>query len=256
MKTITFPVGYRPNYLKNFLGYLQTYDLSDYIIVCSVEKSPECIKILEECSLPLTILHKPNSEGRKSHSGARDNMYNVLNYVFSTLNTDFNVHLEDDFVLAPDAFNLANWYYETFKESPMTHICYGLFNHESRGTDYAALETIPVFEGLGWCAFKENWDNCFGKYWYDDTYARKHFGTYGWDWACSGACKEFGWTCLRPLIARTNHDGRHDGTCCTPLHHDLHYSKLMWNKTEMITEFKLPEATTPREEEPVMKAIL
>lgn len=254
MKTITFPVGYRPVYLKQFLGYLKNYDLSDYKIICSAEACPPCIKILEECDLPLTILHKPNSSGRKSHSGARDNMYNVLSAAFK-LGSDFNVHLEDDFVLSPDVFDLANWYYETFKETPLTYMSYGLFNHSSGGDDFSGLEIITAFEGLGWCTFKECWELCFNKYWYDDKFAKKHFNTYGWDWAMMGAYKEFGYKGIRPLIARTNHDGRTDGTCCTAVHHDAHYANLIWNKTQKIKEFRLVENPN-KEEKLVLDAIL
>jgi hypothetical protein len=255
MKTITFPVGYRPNYLQNFLGYLKRYDLSDYTIICSAEKHQPCIDILNNSDVPLIALLKQNSSGVKSHSGARDNMYNVLSYAFNELKTDFNVHLEDDFLLSPDVFDLANWYYETFKDKPMTYVSYGLFNHESRGEDYAATETITTFEGLGWCTFKEGWETCFNKYWYNDVYARKHFNAYGWDWAMSGAYREFGFKGIRPLIARTNHDGRHGGTCCTVEHHDRHYGNLKWNQTEVVKEFKLP--TEPdRDESKVMGAIM
>lgn len=255
MKTITFPVGYRPKYLTNFLGYLLEYDLSDYKIFCSVENSPACIDILKKSKLPMTIILKPNSSGMKSHGGARDNMYNVLNYAFKN-GSDFNVHLEDDFVLAPDLFDLADWYYKTFKDKPLTYISYGFFNHGSCGEDYEALEIIPTFEGLGWCTFKEGWEICFNKYWYDDTYARKYFNSYGWDWAVSGAYKEFGYKGIRPLIARTNHDGREDGTCCTIAHHDKHYSNLKWNKIEIVKEFKLPIDDSPRDEDVVMEAIM
>ena len=254
MRTITFPVGYRTNYLTNFLTYLKNYDLSDYQIICSVENSPPCIDILENCGLPIKILRKAHSSDVKSHAGARDNMYNVLSHAFS-LGTEFNVHLEDDFVLSPDVFSLADWYYRTFKDKPLTYMSYGLFNHESRGDDYAALEVINVFEGLGWCTFQEGWKLCFDKNWYDDTYAKKHFNSYGWDWAVSGAFLEFGWKGVRPLIARTNHDGRFDGTCCTVEHHDKHYGSLKWNQTQRIREFKLSEET-PRDNEPVLGALL
>ena len=55
------------------------------------------------------------------HSGAKDNMFNVLNSAFEAGST-FNLHLEDDFLLAPDTVDLANWYYENFKSKPTTYI--------------------------------------------------------------------------------------------------------------------------------------
>lgn len=238
MKTITFPVGYRPNYLFQFLTSLKSQDLSDYTIICSAEKSPECIKMLEDFDLPITILRKERSSGIKSHSGARDNMYNVLSYAFNN-GSDFNVHLEDDLLLSPDAINLATWYYETFKDKPYEYTSYGLFNWGSAGEDYEGLVTAPTFHGLGWCAFKENWVECYNRSWYDDTLARKYANAYGWDWAVEGFFKEYKRKSILPSISRTDHIGRIDGTCCTVEYFDKTYINRHWNKTEKITEFVL-----------------
>jgi hypothetical protein len=240
MKTITFPVGYRPEYLTKFLDCLKNCDLSDYKIICSAEKCQPCIDILENCELPLTILHKENSSGVRSAIGLRDNTYNVLSYAFKS-GSDFNVHLEDDLVLSLDVFYLSDWYYNTFKDKPLTFMSYGLFNQQTNSDDFCGLEIIASFEGLGWCTFKEGWELCFNKYWYDDTYARKYFNSYGWDWAMAGAYREFGYKGIRPLIARTNHYGKYDGTHCTPSQHDDFFTNLGWNKTQIIKEFKLPE---------------
>jgi len=238
MKTITFPVGYRPTYLKQFLESLSSQDIGDYKIICSAEKSAECIDILKNCGLPMTILIKSNSSGVRSHSGARDNMYNVLNYAFEN-GSDFNVHLEDDFLLSPDAINLANWYYENYKNDPYTYTSYGLFNWGSTGNDFNGLVTATTFHGLGWCAFKENWTECYGKYWYDDKLARKHANAYGWDWAIEAFFKEFKRKSILPVISRTNHIGRIDGTCCTVDYFDKTYPSLLWNETEKIIEYEL-----------------
>ena len=214
MKTITFPVGYRPNYLEQFLDSLESQDLSGYKIICSAENCTECIHVLETCAIPLIILHKANSSGVRSHSGARDNMYNVLNYAFN-LGSDFNVHLEDDFLLAPDAIDLANWYYKTFKNNPLAYMCYGLFNWGSAGDDFSGVVSAPTFHGLGWCAFKENWETCYSKCWYDDTLARKYANAYGWDWAVEAFFKEYSCKSILPVLSRTKHIGRINGTCCT-----------------------------------------
>lgn len=238
MKTITFPVGYRPNYLEQFLDCLVDQDISDYTIICSAENSPECIHILETHGLQMTILHKPKSSGFRSHSGARNNMYNVLSNAFK-LGSDFNVHLEDDFLLSPDAINLANWYYENYKDKPMTYMCYGLFNWGSGGDDYEGVVEAPTFHGLGWCSFKENWYACYDKSWYDDTLARKYANAYGWDWAIEGYFKEYKCKSILPVISRTHHIGRINGTCCTEPFFDKTYTHLIWNQTEYIKEFIL-----------------
>ena len=240
MKTITFPVGYRPNYLLEFLNCLEKQNLEGYTIFCSAENSPACIDILQNSKLDLNILYKKNSIGRRDHSGARDNMFNVLTAAFEAGST-FNLHLEDDFLLAPDAVDLANWYYETYKDKPMTYISYGLFGFQPRGDDYSVLEEVSFFEGLGWCAFKENWESCYKKAWYDNVLVKKYFpgGERGWDWSTQAFFKEYKYKALRPLINRTQHNGRTEGTCCTVQHHDKFYSPLKWNKTERITEFKI-----------------
>jgi len=239
MKTISFPVGYRPHYLQTFLEHLKRQNLEGWEIFCSAENCPPCIEVLKSCGLNLNILYKANSIGRKSHAGARDNMFNVLNHVFKVAGSDFNVHFEDDFLLAPDALDLANWYYNTYKDKPLSYITYGLFGFAPRGDDYSALEEVDFFEGLGWCTFKEGWDACFSKCWYDDSLARKYFGTYGWDWAVQGFYREYKFKSLRPLINRTQHNGRIGGTCASVEHHDKHYAPLKWNTSQRITEFKL-----------------
>lgn len=238
MKTITFPVGYRPTYLKQFLDSLASQSLDGYEIICSAENHAKCIKILEEHELPITILHKKNSSGVRSHSGARDNMYNVLSYAFEN-GSDFNVHLEDDFILSPDALDLANWYYDNYKNDPMKYMSYGLFNWGSKGDDYKGVVEAPTFHGLGWCAFKENWNICYAKSWYDDTLSRKYADAYGWDWAVEGYFKEFKCKAILPAVSRTYHIGRVNGTCCTTDFFDKTYVGLVWNQTEKVTEFEL-----------------
>jgi hypothetical protein len=203
-----------------------------------VEDSPECINILRNSNLELNILYKQSSIGVPSHSGARDNMFNVLNAAFSNGST-FNLHLEDDLLLAPDAINLANWYYDNYINDPMKYISYGMFGFQPRGDDYTALEEVPFFEGLGWCAFKENWESCYKLSWYDDSLAVKYFNAHGWDWNVQAYFKEYKCKALRPLINRTQHNGRIGGTCCTVQHHDKHYVPLKWNRTEKISEFKI-----------------
>lgn len=238
MKTITFPVGYRTNYLKEFLDCLKKQDLHDYTIFCSAEASPQCIEILKTCGLVINIVLKPGSTGAKSHDGARANMFNALNSAFGAGST-FNLHLEDDFLLSPDAVNLANWYYNNYKDKPLTYMAYGMFGCSPRGDDYTALEEVPFFEGLGWCAFKENWESCYKPNWHNDALAMEYTGRYGWDWAVQGYFKKNKCKALHPLINRTQHNGRHGGTCCSPEHHDAHYVPLKWNQTELITEFKI-----------------
>ncbi len=238
MKTITFPVGYRPSYLVEFLDSLSQQNLEGYTIFCSAENAPPCIQILEESKLPLNITLKPNSIGARSHAGARDNMFNVLNMAF-TAGSTFNVHLEDDFLLAPDALDLANWYYENYKDKPTSYVSYGFFGFAPRGDDYTLLEEVPFFEGLGWCAFKENWELCFKRAWYDDSLAKKYFDAHGWDWNIQAFFRDVKGKALRPLINRTQHNGRIGGTCCTIQHHDKHYVPLKWNQTERVTEFKI-----------------
>lgn len=247
MKTITFPVGYRKNYLEQFLACLESQDLSDYTVFCSIENSPVCLEVLQASSIDLNILHKPNSIGRPSHSGARDNMFNVLSTAFASGST-FNLHLEDDLLLAPDAINLANWYYENYKDNPLTYTSYGLFGFQPGGEDYSALEEVPFFEGLGWCAFKENWEACYRNSWYDNTLAKKYFTAHGWDWSVQAYFKEYKCKAIRPRINRTQHNGRIGGTCCTVQHHDKHYVPLKWNTTECITDFKIVGKSEETEE--------
>jgi hypothetical protein len=249
MKTITFPVGYRPNYLKEFLDSLAKNNLEGWEIVCSVEKAPKCWDVLNNHPLDINIVAKPKSDGVISHLGARLNMYNALKTAFDA-GTDFNLHLEDDFLLSPDALDLANWYYNNYKDKPLTYMSYGMFGFgKNRGNDYASLEEVPFFEGLGWCAFKENWEVCYRDAFFDGSLAKKYYGTtYGWDWNIQAYFRDHKCKAIRPVINRTQHNGRIGGTCCTTQHHDKHYVPLEWNQTERITEFKLKGTSNETED--------
>ena len=108
MKTLTLTVNNRPGYLRQLLDSLRRNNVDGYdLLYCAVE--PGCPEVLDVCKaidfIP-THVHL-NAE----RLGVRENPYQALRAVFD-MGSDFNVYLEDDLLVSPDALDLANWYLE------------------------------------------------------------------------------------------------------------------------------------------------
>jgi len=243
MKTITVPVGNRIHYFNDFLKSLCKNDLHGYVIYFAFEPDAFIGNGIEATSfidnlcacLPIEVKITLNT----SKLGVRKNPFSIIEKAFDD-GSEFNIHLEDDIKLSPDAICLANWYYEKFKHSN-EYSAYGFFNKNSSYDSYEKLTVVKNrFFGLGWCCYKRDWIDIFKKYWFDDNIASKHFGrSKGWDWAVSGAFIEFGKKQLLPTLSRSIHIGREGGTHCTAKYHDKIFSNFAWNEHKVIKEFEL-----------------
>lgn len=233
MKTISITGYNRPQYLREVLDAIKVNDVSGYHLVCSLE--PGCKAVVDMCN-SIDFIDKTIIVNEKK-LGVRQNPYNAINYAFNVLGSEFNIIQEDDVTLSPDFFDLANWYYDNFKNNPTKYMSYGMFNYDSSPQFPNELIEINSFTGLGWCCFKENWDICYNKWWFNDEITKRNSMGSGWDWASTAAFKEFGYKGLIPKYARSNHIGRLSGTHCLPTFHDQKFVNLDYNKTLKIKEY-------------------
>lgn len=233
MKTITVPVGNRTQYFREFLESLNKNDLNGYVIYFGFEPDAQVIDLCNHLPIKAEIILN------ESKLGVRKNPFSVIKRAFDD-GSEFNVHLEDDIKLSPDAMHLSNWYYEKFKISS-EYSAYSFFNPKSSYTDYTKLEIVEGrFFGLGWCCFKRDWVDIFEKYWFDEKISTKYFGkNKGWDWAISGAFRKFGKKQLLPTLSISIHIGREGGTHCTPKYHDKIFSNFAWNEDKIIKDFDI-----------------
>lgn len=215
MKTISITAYNRPEYLQQTLRGLTACIPSEWHLFASVDPSDKTPQI-EECIAAAQGFASKNITINKERKNHRRNQHDAIAMAFAAGST-FNLHLDDDLFISPDALRLAYFYKKTFSAAPLTCGSYGLFNY---GSDASCSRDIVIrkgtFTGLGWCSFKENWEMYFSPHWFDDTYAQRTWGiaTTGWDWNVHGFFRQHGIYECFPALSRTNHAGRENGTCC------------------------------------------
>jgi len=235
MKTLSMTAYNRPNYLEATLIDLAKNNLCDWNFFISVDpsdKTEEIKKVLDRdygfASKTIVI-----NQQRKDH---RRNQHDAIAMAFGT-GSSFNLHMDDDLFISPDALDLANYYEKAFKDAPLTFGSYGLFNYASDSSKPDKLiRREKTFTGLGWCVFRDNWEQLFVPNWFNDGYS-KRFGHYGWDWNIAGLYTENGISEIFPAFSRTNHRGREQGTCCNHTFYDNTFPKICWNKDTITKEY-------------------
>ncbi len=223
MRTITLTVNNRPDYLRQMLDSLKKNNLNGYTLYCSVE--PENLEVWKTCLsidfVPTVIIR--NSEKR----GVRDNPFKILSTVFDN-NSNFNIYLEDDIILSPDAFDLANWYFE---HPDSNCLCCLFFNYGSNPSSPETIRKVRDFNALGLALTKDSWLTKFRPAWYKD--AR------GWDWSIIfNLFSQQDWFCYQPIAGRSNHIGRNNGTHAAADFHDQTFSGIKINDKKCM-DFKI-----------------
>lgn len=235
MKTISMTAYNRPDYLKRTLTDLSKNTTGDWHFFISVDpsnKTDEIRKVLDLDYGFSTVTIEINKQ-RKDH---RRNQHDAIDMAFSA-GSKFNLHFDDDLFISPDALDLANYYEKTFKDAPLTFGSYGLFNYASDASKPDRLiKREKTFTGLGWCTFKDNWEQLFTTNWFNDNYS-KMFGHYGWDWNIAGLYTVNNISEIFPAFSRTNHAGREHGTCCNFDFYDKTFPQIVWNKDLIIKDY-------------------
>lgn len=234
MKTISITAYNRPEYLRQTLAGLAAAGCKDWHLFASVEPSDK-IEEIKKIFNEATGFASKNITLNTKQKGHRKNQHDALAMAFDAGST-FNLHLDDDLFISPDALALASFYKERFSAKPLTCGSYGLFNYNSNAVDAQSIIVRKgTFTGLGWCVFRENWQEIFSPLWFDDSYAKKVFSviTHGWDWNIHGYFRTHGIYECFPALSRTNHAGREGGTCCSEAFYDTTFPQItISNKNE------------------------
>lgn len=128
--------------------------------------------------------------------------------------SDFNVHVEDDTVLSPDALALADWFLAHPERDN-----YVLLNLFSRSTTcerpFDVVESAR-FTSWGWAITREKWETIIKPEWNQ----KNTIHPMGWDWSVGFTIQKHGLKTLHPVLSRVKNIGREGGTYETPDHHD------------------------------------
>jgi hypothetical protein len=236
LKTISITGNNRPEYLKRVVDSIKKNDYTQFDLLCFFlePNCPENIKIADSVNFIKTY-----TQVNHQKLGVRKNPYNALKTVFE-FGSEFNVYLEDDSILSPDSFDLANFYFNlSTKDKYIACAFFNMFKaNPSKKTQLFAEQELSA---LGFCLFKENWNKWFSKYWFDDKISvEQKIGGIGWDWSIRAMMKKYNLKVLTPFLNRSQHIGRNKGTHCSPECHDSLFNKHTYCQ-EKIGDFQVED---------------
>ena len=104
------------------------------------------------------------------HMGVSEAPRRLLQYVFMERQSEFNVHLEDDTVLSPDALALAEWYRSEQRTDPRMWdkiVCLNLFAYSGADADACPERVARThrFGSWGWACTYLSWWLWFSHHW-------------------------------------------------------------------------------------------
>ena len=211
-KTISLACYNRPQYLKRVLSSLrnQIADLSDYELVVSCDngrdkKTIEVIKMVHDVDFIKTKIIVNNKK-----LGINRNTFYAINEAYKI--ADYNLYLEDDIVLSPDALNLFDWYTKQSLDNIATLF---LCNLWSKGRSLSGIHKTRSMCAWGFVVSKYQFEKYIEPAWFPKVGC--------WDNSVARYIRTFeGVYNLYPEISRSTNIGR-SGSNMT----DEKFKKLM-----------------------------
>ncbi len=230
-KSITITAMARPALFANMVRSLVACDLAGWQVYVAIEPGAHQDEIagLAQSLLPaagLTLLRNTR------RLGVRENPKAAIMAAFAAGST-FNLCLEEDFLLAPDALQLADWYAAHAQPHWM---CLNLLaaSCECMGNLSDPAHPSLVFEGRGFSSIgvgltRANWDRVAPSWSAPRGVQRKgrlNMGHSGWDLALFALLLQNpDWRSIHPIAARCTHRGD-TGTYCTPAFQDAAFGHI------------------------------
>lgn len=219
MKTLSITAFNRPQYLKKVIKSLSKNNLTGYDkLYCGLE--PGYQETIDICSnikfIPTELIVNP------VNFGVRKNPYELLNKIFQD-NSEFNVYIEEDSLLSPDAISLANYHYDNFKDNKDILLC-SFYNYFKQPSNYNTIQKSQLlywnnFVAIGFSLFKYSWEEYMKPYWFSDEIVTEMGGKgIGWDWSVRASMKKHNLKVLTPSLPRSIHIGE-NGVHCSPRRH-------------------------------------
>jgi hypothetical protein len=211
MKTITLVACNRLHYLAKTIECLRRNHLEGYTLFIGVEPVDDAVveycRQLDFMPIDLTV--------NATRLGVAWNPKATISRAFDA-GSEFNVALEDDLLLAPDALDLANWFFELNKQQ---FFSLNLCNYRSDPSFPSEIEPTDHFIPLGWAITRAVWQESIRPNWMCDPR--------GWDFSVNTILEsQIRQRLLQPRLARSNHNGREGGEHCTPEFHDRTFARL------------------------------
>lgn len=259
MKTVTLVAHNRPGYTAEVIGALTEALLkpSDSVfdkLIISIDPGNSAVTAI--CEKAAEILAESGIiEGvvyqNVQKFGVAGNAYIALQRAFEEHGSDFNLYIEDDALLMPDAAVTADWFYKCHGGPFSDYTLFGLCNHRDygRGQNKGGIKDDPSYmvesshipSPFAWCTTKWQWP--FIKASWD----RKWVPPTGWDWSLSYAMRLERRRALHPVLSRCRNIGREGGEHETPETFDQTQTGLVYSDGSFEGEYKIV-AKIPEEE--------
>lgn len=224
MKTITLVAFRRPDYTLETINSLRVQrNISDYHLFVAIE--PGHLETYAVCRgidfMDRTI------EVNSTVLGVNCNNLKVYERAFDA-GSMFNVAIEDDTPLAPDALRLAQWY-ATLPERDN----YWLLNLFSGSRTYD--RPLDVSEHGSFCP----WGFCMSQTGFERIASEWMCDPRGWDWSICEAMKRKSGKALKPHLARSRNIGRTRGVYCTPEYYDACFGGNVCSDGLAVGDFRI-----------------
>lgn len=210
--SISISAFQRPDYLRRAVAALKDCDgISGWAVYAAIDRGPKS----EECR-DVILQAFPNARAviQNQHVGIGRNVLSAVLRSFLDCATKFNLHIEEDVVVSPDALRLCQHVVPS-----LSPICFLNRRHETTDEDPSKLEGWKDFSPLGWCASRGMFFQVLFPAWELDQTI--------WDKRIHGAMRSAGIMGYRPRYSRSLNIGREGGTNDTPEYFDEHWSKMI-----------------------------
>lgn len=242
-KTITVAAYNRPALLATLLKSLkeQMHSLADYKLYIRIDAGGNLFEDVKRVALSVDFMDV-DVFYPEENEGCIVNTYRLMEQVFEMEGTDWNVYLEDDFILSPDAFNLVEWYIEHSEEIKAVEGiedigAYCLCRLRESG-DPEKVYLSRAFVGWGFLMDAHQWRTYARPAWCN---AKKLWGyDRMWDNSVADYIRSYGGTIYNvlPELSRITNTGR-IGTHFTAWKYDELMRDHKYNRERRIYDYRL-----------------
>ena len=229
MKTVTLIAHSRPGYTAQAIGALAEALLKpdepifDKLIISidpgNAEVETICNRMAEVLStsgvIDCTVYVNAPRQSPSPTDAVAENELLALSRAFEEHGSEFNLSIEDDAILTPDAALLAKWFWECHGGPASKYTLMAMCNHRDFGhgenpggvpndPSYVA-EASHIAAPFAWCMSKWQWP------FVRDYWNKKVVNPSGWDWSLSYAMRLDKRRTLHPVLSRCKNIGREGG---------------------------------------------
>lgn len=226
-RSITLTGMSRPDLFRQTLTCLARNDLAGWHVRIRIEPSDKAGEFVEIADQLLAGLHYDIGVNQR-RLGLALNPFIAIQGAFES-GSVLNLHIEEDFLLAPDATAMALWYQRNHRPH---WLCLSLLAGPCGFTGMLSNPAFPdtlfearAFNSIGFALRRQEWEAHVRPAWPLKPVARREYFrgwryAWGWDWAVYGALlSEPDLVAVQPAFARANHNGPVGENTTSDFHH-------------------------------------